>query len=174
MSWPWKEPVHTSAHLTASHRKSNFLSICAMLMIFLSPDPSESFNRWGLDTRPLLMRVIWGREIGLPLVTVREICSDICGLKWWPKTHQTETACELRASCSHFYLLGYVHTGPVPNGSDPILERTISVHTAPFRLSTSGHTGPIRYGSVLNRSKKSSCFYQLSMRSTINSTSAQA
>ena len=54
--------------------------------------------------------------------------------------------------------------GPVPNGSDPILERTISVHTAPFRISTSGYTGPVCYGSVLNRSKKSSCFYQLSMR----------
>ena len=39
-----------------------------------------------------------------------------------------------------------------------------SVHTAPFRLSTSGHTGPVCYGSVLNRSKKSSCLYQLSMR----------
>ena len=60
--------------------------------------------------------------------------------------------------------LGYVHTGPIPNGCDPILERTISVHTVPFRLSTSGHTGPVCYGSVLNRSKKSSCFYQLSMR----------
>ena len=59
---------------------------------------------------------------------------------------------------------GYVHTGPVPNGSDPILERTISFHTVPFRLSTSVHTGPVCYGSVLNRSKKSSCFYQLSMR----------
>ena len=58
---------------------------------------------------------------------------------------------------------GYVHTGPVPKGFDPILERTISVHTAPFRLSTLGHTGPVCYGSVLNRSKKSSCFYQLSM-----------
>ena len=69
---------------------------------------------------------------------------------------------------------GYVHTGPVPNGSDPILERTISVHTVPFRLSTSVHMGPVCYGSVLNRSKKSSCFYQLSMRSTITSTSAQA
>ena len=45
-----------------------------------------------------------------------------------------------------------------------MLERTISVHTAPFRLSTSGHTGPFCYGSVLNRSKKSSIFYQLSMR----------
>ena len=55
-----------------------------------------------------------------------------------------------------------VHTGPVPNGSDPILESTISVQTVPFRLS-SGHTGPVFYGSVLNRSKKSSCFYQLSM-----------
>ena len=54
--------------------------------------------------------------------------------------------------------LGYVHTGPVPNGSDPILERTISVHTVPFRLSTSVHTGPVCYCSVLNRSKKSSCF----------------
>ena len=54
--------------------------------------------------------------------------------------------------------------GPAPNGSDPILERTISVHTVPFRLSTSVHTGPVCYGSVLNRSKKSSCFYQLSMR----------
>ena len=53
---------------------------------------------------------------------------------------------------------------PVPNGSDPILERTISVHTSPFRLSTLGHTGPVCCGSVLNRSKKSSCFYQLSMR----------
>ena len=51
-----------------------------------------------------------------------------------------------------------------PNGSDPILERTISVHTVPFRLSTSVHTGPVCYCSVLNRSKKSSCFYQLSMR----------
>ena len=61
-------------------------------------------------------------------------------------------------------VLGYVHTGPVPNGSDPILERTISVHTVPFRLSTSVHTGPVCYCSVLNRSKKSSCFYQLSMR----------
>ena len=61
-------------------------------------------------------------------------------------------------------LLGCVHTGPVPNGSDPILERTISVHTVPFRLSTSVHTGPVCYRSVLNRSKKSSCFYQLSMR----------
>ena len=58
----------------------------------------------------------------------------------------------------------YVHTGPVPNGSDPILERAISVHTVPFRLSTSVHTGPVCYCSVLNRSKKSSCFYQLSMR----------
>ena len=57
-----------------------------------------------------------------------------------------------------------VNTGPVPNGYDPILERTISVHTVPFRLSTSVHTGPVCYGSVLNRSKKSSCFYQLSMR----------
>ena len=57
--------------------------------------------------------------------------------------------------CSH---------GPVPNGSDPILERTISVHTVSFRLSTSVHTGPVCYGSVLNRSKKNSCFYQLSMR----------
>ena len=54
--------------------------------------------------------------------------------------------------------------GPVPNGSDPILERTISVHTVPFRLSTSVHTGPVCYCSVLNRSKNSSCFYQLSMR----------
>ena len=44
----------------------------------------------------------------------------------------------LRALC-------YVHTGPVPNGSDPILERTISVHTVPFRLSTSVHTGPVCY-----------------------------
>ena len=61
-------------------------------------------------------------------------------------------------------ILGYVHTGPVPNGSDPILERTISVHTVPFRLSKSVHTGPICYCSVLNRSKKSSRFYQLSMR----------
>ena len=50
------------------------------------------------------------------------------------------------------------------NGSNPILERTISVHTVPFCLSTSVHTGPVCYGSVLNRSKKSSCFYQLSMR----------
>ena len=31
-------------------------------------------------------------------------------------------------------------------------------------LSTSVYTGPVCYGSVLNRSKKSSCFYQLSMR----------
>ena len=31
-------------------------------------------------------------------------------------------------------------------------------------LSTSVHTGPVCYGSVLNRSKKSSCFYQLNMR----------
>ena len=53
-----------------------------------------------------------------------------------------------------------------PNGSDPILERTISVHTVPFRLSTSVYTGPVWYCSVLNRSKKSSCFYQLSMRRT--------
>ena len=63
---------------------------------------------------------------------------------------------------SNFFLS--THTGPVPNGSDPILERTISVHTVPFRLSTSVHTGSVCYGSVLNRSKKSSCFYQLSMR----------
>ena len=54
--------------------------------------------------------------------------------------------------------------GPVPNGSDLILERTISVHTVPFRLSTSVQTGPVCYCSVLNRSKKSSGFYQLSMR----------
>ena len=59
---------------------------------------------------------------------------------------------------------GYVHTGPVPNGSDPILEWTISVHTVPFCSSTSVHMGPVCYGSVLNWSKKSSCFYQLSMR----------
>ena len=58
---------------------------------------------------------------------------------------------------------GYVHTGPVPNGSDPILEWIISVHTVPFRLSMSVHTGPVCYGLVLHRSKKSSCFYQLSM-----------
>ena len=63
-----------------------------------------------------------------------------------------------------YLFLGYVHTPPVQNGSDPILEQTISVHTVPFRLSTSVHTGPVCYGSVLNRSKKSSCFYQLSMR----------
>ena len=31
-------------------------------------------------------------------------------------------------------------------------------------LATSGHTGPVCYGSVLNRSKKSSFFYQLNMR----------
>ena len=61
-------------------------------------------------------------------------------------------------------VLGNVHTGPVPNDAGPILERTISVHTAPFRLSTSGHTGPVCYGSILNRNRKSSCFYQLSMR----------
>ena len=67
-------------------------------------------------------------------------------------------------STTYKFVLGYVHTGPVPNGSDPILERTISVHTVPFRLSASVHTGPVCYGSVLNRSKKSSCFYQLSMR----------
>ena len=68
--------------------------------------------------------------------------------------------------CFVFYsdVLGYVHTGPVPNGSDPILERTISVHTVPFRLSTSVHMGPVCCCLVLNRSKKSSCFYQLSMR----------
>ena len=62
--------------------------------------------------------------------------------------------------------LGYVHTGPVPNGSDPILERTTSVHTVPFRfnISTSvpNNNRPVPCG--LNRSKKSSCFYQLSMR----------
>ena len=60
--------------------------------------------------------------------------------------------------------LGYVHTGSVPSGSDLIQERTISVHTAPFRLSTSGHTGLVCYCSVLDQSKKRSCFYQLSMR----------
>ena len=60
----------------------------------------------------------------------------------------------------NLWVSGYVHTGPVPNGSDPILERTISVHTVPFRLSTSVHTGPVCYCSVLKRSYKSSCFYQ--------------
>ena len=30
-------------------------------------------------------------------------------------------------------------------------------------LATSGHTGPVCYGSVLNQRKKSSCFYQLRM-----------
>ena len=36
---------------------------------------------------------------------------------------------------------GYVHRGPVPNGSDPILERTISVHKVPFRLSSQATVG---------------------------------
>lgn len=31
-------------------------------------------------------------------------------------------------------ILGYVQTGPVPNGSGPILERTTSVHTGSFRF----------------------------------------
>ena len=50
------------------------------------------------------------------------------------------------------------------HGTGPKWIRPYPVHTAPFRLSTSGRTAQVCYGLVLNRSKNSSCFYQLSMR----------
>ena len=46
-----------------------------------------------------------------------------------------------RTSRSQNRDLGYVHAGPVPSGSDPILERTISVHMAPFQ-ATAGTAEP--------------------------------
>ena len=43
------------------------------------------------------------------------------------------------------------------------MERTISVHATVPLVNVRPH-GPGCYGSVLNRSKKSSCFYQMSKR----------
>ena len=57
--------------------------------------------------------------------------------------------------CSH-------GTGPKWIRTYPGTEHFCSHGTVP--LATSGHTAPVCYGSVLNRSKKSSCLYQLSMR----------
>ena len=90
------------------------------------------------------------RSVPLPCSKSR---TGICQKSTTPNTQNSNRLQTISVPRSHLLFLGFVHTGPVPNGSDPILERTISVHTVPFRLSTSVHTGPVCYSSVLNRRK---------------------